>query len=405
MTVHLEHPPETTAPPKLSRPLLRHRIAALPRKGFWRFFFFWLGGIGVTGKLPRGGCVVVANHSSHADAPVLMAALGIGHAPRVAAAHDYWFEKPFRRLVCTLLAAAFPVKRNESRGYADLRAAAEPLLAAGHAVIVFPEGTRGDVGKFRQGAFKLAASAGVPVVPVALCDTTGMVSRRGFLRPRRVGVRIGEPMRAPTAEEARAAVVELEAGYTVRDSAFRGKVARLAVTRRGLALVALWSFAEALSWPLLPEMLLAAFCVAVPRIAPRLIFTAAVSSVAGGLVALLLYAGTNVSLPQPLTTQPMHAQVVRELRGEGAAAVVHQPASGIPYKVYSAEAGRAGISAGAWAWESFLARGERMLVFGGIFTLIGLLAQRWRRFYLAWLVFITGTFAALIAHFVVDVWS
>lgn len=47
----------------------------------------------------------------------------------------------------------------------------EAHLAAGRWVVVFPEGTRtppGEVGRYGQGGARLACSAGVPVVPVAL---------------------------------------------------------------------------------------------------------------------------------------------------------------------------------------------------------------------------------------------
>jgi 1-acyl-sn-glycerol-3-phosphate acyltransferase len=45
------------------------------------------------------------------------------------------------------------------------------LLQAGEAVMIFPEGERsfdGTVGRFKLGAFRLAASLGVPVLPVAI---------------------------------------------------------------------------------------------------------------------------------------------------------------------------------------------------------------------------------------------
>ena len=47
----------------------------------------------------KGGCIVVANHSSHADTAVLLAALPSTAKPVFGAAADYWFAVPTRRIV------------------------------------------------------------------------------------------------------------------------------------------------------------------------------------------------------------------------------------------------------------------------------------------------------------------
>ncbi|MCO8307021.1 lysophospholipid acyltransferase family protein [Streptomyces sp. RKCA744] len=389
------------------RPAFRLLVAAWLRRRFWRTVLFLTGGLTVKGKLPKSGCVVVANHSSHADTAVLLATLGAARAPRVAAAADYWFRNRVRRLVCSVLAAAFPVRRHGG-GYSDLQDIAGPMLRAGHAVVVFPEGTRGggeggDVGEFRRGAVELAVSNGVPVVPVALSGTARLLPKGGRLRPHAVRVRIGRPLTTPDADTARSAVLELLAECRPRDSRVRRRIARLALSWRGLGLVAAWSFTEALSWPLLPELALAVLCVAAPRAGLRLTVSAAVASVAGGLVALALYSGTSVELPQPLTTSRMHTTAQKEIRLEGARAVRHQPASGIPYKVYAAEAGRAGVPAGAWALRSTAARGQRIVGVGLVLTLIGVLSQRWRRFFPQYLIFVGVAFTALFA-LVISAW-
>ncbi|WP_260637949.1 lysophospholipid acyltransferase family protein [Streptomyces angustmyceticus] len=388
-----------------ARPAVRLLLAAWLRRRFWRTFLFLTGGISVHGKLPRGGCVVVANHSSHADTPALLAALHAAHAPQVAAAADYWYRSGLRRLVSSVLAAAFPVRRHGS-GYTDLQDIAGPLLRAGHVVVVFPEGTRSDGGvrRFHRGAVELAASNSVPVVPVALSGTSELLPKGGRLRPQAVQVRVGRPLAVADADTARKEVIALLAECQPRDSRVRRRAAALAVSGWGLGLVAAWSFTEALSWPLLPEIALAVLCVAAPRAGVRLTAGAAVASVAGGLVALALYSGTHVRLPQPLTTPRMHTVARHEIRQEGAAAVRHQPASGIPYKVYAAEAGRAGVPAGDWVLRSALARGQRIVTLGLGLTLVGVLTQRWRRFFPQYLIVLVATFTALFA-LVIHMWS
>ena len=130
--------------------------------------------------LPPGPCVIVANHSSHADTAALIAALPARRQPAVAAAADYWFRGGVRPAICRALCAAFPVRRSGG-GSADLAAAAR-LLAAGHDVIVFPEGTRsrdGQTGDFHRGAARLAAAAGAPLVPAGISGTRTLLPPGG----------------------------------------------------------------------------------------------------------------------------------------------------------------------------------------------------------------------------------
>jgi 1-acyl-sn-glycerol-3-phosphate acyltransferase len=136
---------------------------AVTRKVLWRAVLTLTGGLRVHGTagLPPGPCVIVANHSSHADTAALIAALPARRRPVVAAAADYWFGGSYRPALCRALCAAFPVRRSGG-GSADLAAAAR-LLGSGYDVIVFPEGTRsrdGRTGDFHRGAARLAAAGG-----------------------------------------------------------------------------------------------------------------------------------------------------------------------------------------------------------------------------------------------------
>lgn len=168
----------------------------------WRAVCWLAGGLTVTGRLPSGACVIVANHSSHADTAALLAALPPSSRPVFAAAADYWFAVPARRAAATGLAGILPVQRGREGAYAALLAAAGPALAAGRAVVVYPEGTRttdGTIGTFRSGAVRLARDCGVPVVPVAVLGTRDVLPKHGRLRPAPMEVRIGTPRRpAPT---------------------------------------------------------------------------------------------------------------------------------------------------------------------------------------------------------------
>lgn len=193
--------PTAIRPPRTVR---GHRAgwASRARRGLWRAVIRLLGGLTVRGALPPrpgSGLVVVANHGSHADTAALLAALPAAARPVFAAAADYWFAVPLRRAVATGLAGILPVPRGPGGGYPALLAAAGPALAAGHTVVVYPEGTRstdGRVGAFRSGAVRLARDCGVPIVPVALVGPREVLPKHGRLRRAPMEVRIGTPRRA-----------------------------------------------------------------------------------------------------------------------------------------------------------------------------------------------------------------
>ncbi|MCV7168778.1 1-acyl-sn-glycerol-3-phosphate acyltransferase [Mycobacterium manitobense] len=174
------------------------RIACLLRHRLWRTACRLSGGLTVVGRWRRpGGCVVVANHGSHADTAALMAALPASAQPVFAAASDYWFDDPVRRVLITALAGGLPVRRTTGSTYSELLAAARPALASGRTVVVYPEGTRsrdGSVGEFRSGAIHLARDCGVPLVPVALLGTRDVLPKNGGFHRTAMQVRIGEPV-------------------------------------------------------------------------------------------------------------------------------------------------------------------------------------------------------------------
>lgn len=194
------------------------RISTVLRHWMWRVASAVSGGLTVNGRWSvKGGCVVVANHSSHADTAVLLAALPAKAQPVFAAAADYWFDVPVRRFIASSLAGVLPVRRSGGGNFEAMLAAVRPALEAGRTVVIYPEGTRstnGIVGEFRSGALRLARECGVPVVPIALTGTADVLPKGGRWSPAPMQVRIGEAVDPDgvSAEQLRDQVVTMKEG-------------------------------------------------------------------------------------------------------------------------------------------------------------------------------------------------
>ena len=201
-----------------------NRISSVLRHWLWRTVCAVSGGLTVKGQLGvSGGCVVVANHASHADTAVLLAALPAKAQPVFGAAADYWFDVPVRRLIATSLIGVLPVRRSSEGSYAALLAAVKPALKAGRTVVIYPEGTRstdGSVAEFRSGALRLARDCGVPIVPVAVLGTADVLPKGGRFSPAPMQVRIGEAVDPAdtSAQELREQVVALRENRTPETS-------------------------------------------------------------------------------------------------------------------------------------------------------------------------------------------
>lgn len=82
------------------------RLGARLRHLLWKLVLTVTGGLRVSGALPAGPLVIVANHGSHADTAALLAALPARRRPVAAAAAEYWFGIRWRRLLVQSLVAA-----------------------------------------------------------------------------------------------------------------------------------------------------------------------------------------------------------------------------------------------------------------------------------------------------------
>ncbi len=148
--------------------------------------------------LPKvGPLIIAANHRSFMDPFVIGMML---RRPTYFIAKSELFRN---RFVAWLLSSlgAFPVDRGQ--GDRDAMDTARRILERGDVVVIFPEGTRtrpGALGAPKRGVGRLALETGAPVIPVALIGTEAI--RRGWrIRPHKVRIRAGRPLRFPHVDE------------------------------------------------------------------------------------------------------------------------------------------------------------------------------------------------------------
>jgi 1-acyl-sn-glycerol-3-phosphate acyltransferase len=166
-------------------------------RGLMRFIVhvYLVGLFKVSGaeNVPRDGPLIICpNHIGTIDPPLVPAF--VPRADTWSMAKSEYFRRP---LVNWLFTAyhAFPVVRHTADRVALRRAF--DTLKAGHALVIYPEGTRIDAGVLAEpepGAGFIAQRCACPVLPVALTGTAECLPK-GAKWPRRVPVevRFGAP--------------------------------------------------------------------------------------------------------------------------------------------------------------------------------------------------------------------
>ena len=172
----------------------QHRLARV-----WGRVLLWAGGLevevsGLEKLDPRRSYVLVANHLSLMDTPLVMARIPLQFR---FFAKEELFGVPFigghlKR------AGHLPVARENPRaGLRLLSEGARAIRERGISVLIFPEGGRseGKLGEFREGAAYVAIKAGAAAVPVGIVGTRESLPMGSVLvRPARVRVAVGDPI-------------------------------------------------------------------------------------------------------------------------------------------------------------------------------------------------------------------
>jgi 1-acyl-sn-glycerol-3-phosphate acyltransferase len=127
---------------------------------------------------PRRPYVAVSNHESYADIFL------ISHFPW----EMKWLSKETMfKIPCMgwmmRMAGDIEIRRGERTSTVQAMKAARDRLAKRVSVMIFPEGTRsrdGELLPFKDGAFRLALEAGVPILPIAVAGTRACMAKGTF---------------------------------------------------------------------------------------------------------------------------------------------------------------------------------------------------------------------------------
>ena len=140
--------------------------------------------------------VVMSNHRSHYDIPVLFQALRPRRLRMVAKAE--LFRVPI--WAGAMRAAGF-VEVNRSNRIAAMRSLerAREAIRSGTSIWIAPEGTRGtgaELGSFKKGGFHLAVGAEARILPIAVIGTERILPTRGthVNDGQRIEVRVQAPV-------------------------------------------------------------------------------------------------------------------------------------------------------------------------------------------------------------------
>jgi 1-acyl-sn-glycerol-3-phosphate acyltransferase len=178
----------------------------------------------------KGPVILVANHASHMDTPVILSALPrrLRKHTAVAAAADYFYRNKAVASLVSLLFNTVPIER-KGGGLSKTSSHLDNLLDQGWNLLLYPEGTRSrgnGPGRVRRGAAVLAANHNLTIVPIRVTGTAEAMPPgqiwpkrlRGRLlsKRHRIEVTFGEPI--PPLGDAAAMIERVQSYFENGDS-------------------------------------------------------------------------------------------------------------------------------------------------------------------------------------------
>ena len=177
----------------------------------WARSILWVCGIRVkvegAGNVPPGGSfVLVANHRSYMDSPIVIPFINLQFRFFAKSSVFYW------PIIGNVLKQAghLPVHYdNPGKSLKSMSEAARVIRQKGISVLLFPEAgrTTGELEPFKDGAAYVAIKAGVPVIPMGIIGSDKVLGvGRLKITPHVLTIRFGKPIATidlPLSERAR----------------------------------------------------------------------------------------------------------------------------------------------------------------------------------------------------------
>jgi 1-acyl-sn-glycerol-3-phosphate acyltransferase len=168
---------------------------------FIKFYFQRFHRIKVSGfkkNYSRKSFILIANHSSHLDTPLIFSCFSLDRVNKIraVAALDYFFSNPVVRVITHVLCNLIPINRKR----ADLTAIGmiSKFLKQGGSIIIFPEGTRtrdGKIGEFKPGVGLLIRKTKAKVLPIYIDGAFEcMNSKMRFPKSGPLEIKFGSPI-------------------------------------------------------------------------------------------------------------------------------------------------------------------------------------------------------------------
>ena len=164
---------------------------------YYFFVPFFIKEIKGMENVPKNGCIIVSNHVSYLDPPILGFTISKKLNKKMHYLAKIELFRPFFSRAVHKLLEAIPIDR-EKRDKSWIKTA-KKYIKRGHMVGVFPEGGRSKdnkLGRGKTGVIRLALAAKAPVVPVGITGTYDLWPiNKKFPRIKKIArINIGKPI-------------------------------------------------------------------------------------------------------------------------------------------------------------------------------------------------------------------